>query len=109
MSDDRSGNDDSDDDTVELPITGELDLHLFNPKEVKDLVPEYLRECRAKGIYDVRVVHGKGTGVLAKTVQATLDKLDFVADYHIDYAGRGSWGATVVHLYEPSDKADTHT
>ncbi len=100
---DKPQNEQSDDDAVELPITGELDLHLFHPKDVKDLVPEYLRECRSKGILNVRVVHGKGTGVLARTVQATLDKLDFVTDYHIDYAGRGGWGATVVHLREPSD------
>ncbi|MFP4644839.1 MAG: Smr/MutS family protein [Spirochaetales bacterium] len=103
MSDGTADDNNFDDDAVELPITGELDLHLFNPKDAKDLVAEYLRECRAHGILDVRVVHGKGTGVLARTVQATLDKLDFVTDYHLDYAGRGSWGATVVHLQESSD------
>lgn len=42
------------------PITGTLDLHLFWPKEVGDLLPEYLDECRTRGILQVRIVHGKG-------------------------------------------------
>lgn len=83
---------------VELPISGELDLHLFSPKEVKDLVPEYLRNCREKGIYSVRVVHGKGKGVLLQTVHTVLDRLDIVESYQLDSGPRGGWGATLVEL-----------
>jgi hypothetical protein len=34
-------------DPVRIPFDGVLDLHAFRPKDVKDLVSEYLRECRA--------------------------------------------------------------
>lgn len=88
---------------VEYPINGELDLHLFNPKEVKDLVPEYLSACREKGIHHIRIVHGKGKGVLAKTVHAVLGRLDMVKEYHIEWEGRGSWGATAVEIKELHD------
>ena len=33
---------------VELPIDGVLDLHTFRPADAKDLVPDYLNECRKR-------------------------------------------------------------
>ena len=49
---------------IELPIDGTLDLHAFHARDVKELVPDYLAACRERGILDVRIVHGKGTGAL---------------------------------------------
>jgi DNA-nicking Smr family endonuclease len=48
--------------TLEHPIDGMLDLHTFAPGEVKDVVAEYVRECHRRGIVELRIVHGKGTG-----------------------------------------------
>ena len=87
-----------DEDAVEIPIDGTLDLHTFKPSDVKDLVPEYLRECAAKGILRVRIVHGKGTGVLASIVRSTLDKMPEVASYETADPHEGAWGATIVRL-----------
>jgi dsDNA-specific endonuclease/ATPase MutS2 len=84
--------------SVELPIDGVLDLHGFRPAEVKELVPEYLSECRARGILEVRIVHGKGDGTLRRIVHAALDRLDFVAGYGLAGHGGGGWGATRVDL-----------
>ena len=83
---------------VELPIDGVLDLHGFQPKEVKELVPDYLEECRMRDILEVRIIHGKGTGVLRRIVHAALDRLDIVDTYHLGDRGGGSWGATLVTL-----------
>ena len=87
------------DDVVELPIDGVLDLHGFAPAEVKQLVPDYLDECRVRDILDVRIIHGKGTGVLRRIVQSALERIDFVESYHLGDHGGGSWGATVVRLH----------
>ena len=83
---------------VALPVDGTLDLHTFHPRDVKDLVPEYLEACREQGILEVRVVHGKGTGALRRTVHAVLDRLETVESYRLAGEDRGSWGATLVRL-----------
>lgn len=83
---------------VEMPIDGTLDLHTFRPRDVKTLLPDYFQACRERGIYQVRVVHGKGTGALRRSVHALLDRLEDVETYRLGGMGEGSWGATLVVL-----------
>jgi len=83
---------------VEIPIDGTLDLHTFHPREVRELVLEYLQECRRRGILSVRIVHGKGRGVLRKKVHSVLKKLDYVVEFKLGDMGSGAWGATLVTL-----------
>lgn len=82
----------------EIPINGVLDLHTFSPKEVKDLVPEYLESCLGKGIMSVRIIHGKGTGTLRRIVQSILSKSPIVESYETADSTGGGWGATSVVL-----------
>ena len=91
---------------VELPITNELDLHTFRPNEIGDLLPDYFDACREKGIFTVRVIHGKGTGTLREGVHRTLEKLSQVDGFQWPAgAGSGSWGATWVRL-KPAQKTE---
>ena len=83
---------------VKLPIDGTLDLHTFHPHDVKDLLPRYLSLCRGKGILDVRIIHGKGTGALRETVHSILKRLPGVISYRLAGEDAGSWGATIVIL-----------
>jgi dsDNA-specific endonuclease/ATPase MutS2 len=89
---------------VVIPIDGVLDLHTFNPREVKDLVPEYLSVCRDKGILQVRIIHGKGTGAMQRTVHSILSRLPEVASYHLAGGDSGGWGATIVILFPLNSK-----
>ena len=84
----------------ELPIDGILDLHLFNPKEIKDLVPDYIEACIDKQIFSIRIIHGKGTGTLRRTVHSILDKHADVLTYRLA-DDQSSWGATLVELRMP--------
>lgn len=89
---------DSENEPVEYPIDGTLDLHTFKPAEVKDLVNDYIDACLEKGIYQVRIIHGKGTGTLRRIVQSLLDKHPAVSDYRHEGGSGGGWGATVADL-----------
>jgi DNA-nicking Smr family endonuclease len=87
-----------DDDPIQIPIDGVLDLHTFKPREVKDLVPDYLAACRERGILRVRIIHGKGIGTLRQTVHAILARHPDVVSFAQASEPFGGWGATIVHL-----------
>ena len=85
-------------DAVDYPIDGFLDLHTFNPREVKTLIADYLEACRERGILHVRIVHGKGTGQLRATVHAVLRRLPGVEWFRPAGPEAGTYGATEVGL-----------
>jgi len=85
-------------DPVTLPLEDSLDLHLFAPREASDLVTEYLHAAQAHGFGEVRLIHGKGKGILRTRVEAVLRHHPAVDSYALAGAGRGGWGATVVRL-----------
>jgi DNA-nicking Smr family endonuclease len=86
-------------DVLRLPVDGVLDLHTFPPGEVKDLIPEYLAECLERDIVHVRIIHGKGTGALRRTVHAILERLPHVRSFTLAAEDAGGWGATMVTLW----------
>lgn len=90
-------------DGLALPIDGTLDLHTFLPREVGTLIPDYLGECRKLGILQVRIVHGKGQGILQRRVHAILGREPCVLSFRLADASGGGWGATLVQL-RPSQK-----
>lgn len=83
---------------VVVPITGELDLHTFRPADLGELIPEYLEACAARGLREVRIIHGKGTGTLRTTVHTLLRRSPRVSAWRAGDETSGSWGATIVTL-----------
>jgi len=83
---------------VSVEIDGTLDLHLYKPKQVKKIVRSYLDACHAKGVVELRIIHGKGIGNLRRTVHALLERDSRVAGFRLGGAGEGGWGATIVAL-----------
>ena len=90
------------DDPIEVPIGPELDLHSFAPADIRSVVEEYLNEAAAKGLTDVRLVHGRGRGVQRGIVQAALEQHPLVAEFWDDTSSH--LGATIARL-----RTITHT
>ncbi|HEY6197664.1 MAG TPA: Smr/MutS family protein [Candidatus Binatia bacterium] len=85
-------------DPVVLPIEDSIDLHPFAPKDIPSVVEEYIAQCVDAGIYEVRIVHGRGSGVQRKIVQSLLAKHPQVVSFKDAPAEAGGWGATVAVL-----------
>ena len=85
-------------DMIAFPIADVLDLHSVSPKDVKDVVEEYLAEARRLGFRKLRIIHGRGIGVQREIVRGVLSRTSTVAEYRDAPAEAGGWGATVVDL-----------
>ena len=84
---------------IEVPITDELDLHPFRPRDIRNVVRDYLDEAVAAGLREVRLIHGKGIGVQREAVRKVLAAHPAVASFRDGGAGFGEWGATVAVLH----------
>jgi DNA-nicking Smr family endonuclease len=87
---------------VKLPITDVLDLHTFQPKEIPALLDDYFTECLKENIFVVRIIHGKGSGILKKRVHSLLKKNPKVDCFESAPPEAGGWGATIVTLKKTS-------
>lgn len=92
------GDERTDADAFVLPITGELDLHAFAPRDAVGVVEDYLDECRRRGVLEVRIVHGRGQGVRRAEVRRVLARRGDVRDFRDAPPADGGWGATLVLL-----------
>ena len=79
-----------------VPIEPALDLHSFLPGDIPSVVQEYIRTAHEAGLREVRLIHGRGTGVQRGTVQSVLEREPLVDSFHD--APESHLGATVAML-----------
>lgn len=84
------------DEPVAIPIEDTLDLHPFRPKDIRNVVSDYLEAARLAGFRQVRLIHGRGIGVQRQSVRSLLATIPFVESFHDADGSGGGWGATVV-------------
>ena len=81
-----------------VPIEDSLDLHSFLPRDVSDVISEYLDAARRRGFREVRLIHGKGKGVRRAEIRRLLANDARVAEIFDAPPERGGMGATIVIL-----------
>lgn len=81
-----------------VPIEKEIDLHAFSPADVASVVDEYITQAAAAGLLQVRLVHGRGRGVLRGLVQSALDRHPLVLEFNDDPSSH--LGATIAWLVD---------
>ncbi len=86
------------DEPVAMEITDVLDLHSFRPDEVPDLVRDYLDEAYLHHLRQVRIIHGRGTGVQRQTVRTIVSRDPRVEAFGDAPPEAGGWGATWVRF-----------
>jgi DNA-nicking Smr family endonuclease len=87
---------------IVLPIEDSIDLHAFHPKDIPSVVEEYVEQCRQAGLKEVRIIHGRGTGVQRKIVRSILQNHPLVLSFQDAPPEAGGWGATIVALKSES-------
>lgn len=83
---------------VIVPIEDVIDLHTFRPRDIPNLIEDYIAECVRAGFASVRIIHGKGTGAQKKRVQELLRRNPLVLSFADAPVEAGGWGATIVAL-----------
>ena len=81
---------------IRIPIEDAIDLHAFAPRDIPSVVDEYVRAAYDAGLREIRLIHGRGTGVQRGIVQSALEKHPLVAAFHD--APDAHLGATVAVL-----------
>jgi dsDNA-specific endonuclease/ATPase MutS2 len=87
------------DDPVHVPIEDQLDLHAFVPRDIPDVVQEYVEEAWRRGFREVRLIHGRGIGVQRAAVHRVLAAHPRVRQFRD--AAESHLGATIAELVPP--------
>ncbi|MEE4270784.1 MAG: Smr/MutS family protein [Thermoanaerobaculales bacterium] len=95
---DDGGEEPDPDRPFELPLEDFIDLHPFPPRDIPDVVVDYLEAAHNAGFREVRLIHGRGVGVQRERVRNALSKHPLVEAYSDAPADRGGWGATIARL-----------
>ena len=76
----------------------EVDLRGMDSVEAISVLERYLDEAMRSNMSSVRIIHGKGTGVLRNAVQQSLRKNKFVKKFRLGVYGEGEDGVTIAEL-----------
>jgi len=82
------------------PVRLELDLRGHSSEEALEKADKYIDDAIIAGLHEVTLIHGKGTGVLRKSLHDFLKNRSGVSAYRIGKYGEGESGVTIVQLGE---------
>ena len=80
------------------PARNEVHLRHLTLDEALPKLDQYLNDAFMAGLYQVTVIHGKGTGTLRQAVREELAKHPLVESYRPGGYGEGGAGVTIAEL-----------
>ncbi len=66
--------------------------------EALQIVEKYLDSAVLKGMHEVRIVHGKGSGALRTAIHDYFKTHPNIATFRLGQYGEGEWGVTIAEL-----------
>ena len=81
-----------------MPTLNEVHLRQLTVDEALLKLDKYLNDAFMTGLYQVRIIHGKGTGTLRRVIQEQLSSHPLVKSYRLGGYGEGGAGVTIVEL-----------
>ena len=85
----------------EMKVTAtssEIDLRGMDSVEAICILERYLDEAMRSNVSPVRIIHGKGSGVLRSAVQQSLKKNKFIKTFRLGLYGEGEDGVTIAEF-----------
>ena len=79
-------------------ISTEINLLGMTVDEATSVLEKYLDDAYLSGLHEVRIVHGKGTGLLRKGVQRYLKTNPHVKSFRLGMYGEGDSGVTIAEM-----------
>ena len=79
-------------------VKSEIDIRGKNFEDAKDIVDKYLDDAYLSGLKSVRIIHGKGTGVLRQKLREHFRNVKLIKSYKDAEYNEGGDGVTVVTL-----------
>ena len=79
-------------------VSGEIDIRGMASDEAILELDKYIDNAVVSGLETIRIIHGKGTGVLRKSVQTHLRSHKAVKSFRLGTFGEGENGVTVAEL-----------
>ena len=75
-----------------------LDVRGQRVEQALKLVNNFLDEALLLGFNDLRILHGKGDGILREVIRKHILEIDFVQNAYDEHVDRGGAGITVIEL-----------
>jgi DNA mismatch repair protein MutS2 len=85
---------------VNLEISDSIDLHGKTVKEAIFELEQFIEEALFNKVFEVKIIHGKGTGILKKTIHTFLKKNKLIKNFRLGMYGEGDFGITVVEIID---------
>lgn len=81
-----------------MELSPELDVRGETVDSATLLIDKFLDDAILSSLGQVRIIHGKGTGLLRQGIHSYLKRLSYVKSYRLGVFGEGDSGVTIVEL-----------